>query len=601
MKINNLKFQKLLPITMLKSIWKDFVLLAGGLILTLIFTLHVKHDIEKQGNAEYTYVCNDIKAKISERLKTHAQLLSTGAAFFSASDSVERHEWKHFIEKSNITHELPGIQWVGYSKLFQKKQLPHHIQQIRKEGFKDYSVKPLGNRPIYTSIIYLEPFNHKNLKAFGYDMFTDPVLREAMEISRDSDAVTLSGKVFFNQEIDETLQAVTFMYVPVYRNGMLTTTVDLRRNALKGWIYSPYRMNDLMQGILGRWGLNLQNKIHLKIYENYIGAKSLLYDSQRNEKVGNSDANRQIVSLPIAFYGKKWILDFAQSSEQRIFMEGKVMFMLIGGTIISFLLFLLYASLLTTRDRAQQMAETLTAELRQDEIKLRELNATKDKLFSIIAHDLRSPFNGILGFSELLMDKSVEDNVPDSINIPEMIHSSAKNTLVLLENLLFWSKSQTGKLNYTPESIHLLNAIKDILSIIESSAKFKNIQLHICLSTEVLIYADPNMFKTVLRNLISNAIKFTQIGGEITISAITNQKQVEITISDNGIGMSEKTISNLFTLDSELEIRGTAGEKGSGLGLILCKDFIEKQGGKIWVESEVGKGSQFKFTMPACI
>ena len=235
--------------------------------------------------------------------------------------------------------------------------------------------------------------------------------------------------------------------------------------------------------------------------------------------------------------------------------------------------------------------------LKERESQLRELNATKDKLFSIIAHDLRSPFNAISGLSELLLENIKDFKVAESEKYLEIINSSAKNTFILLENLLTWVNSQTGKIIYEPEKINLPEIINEILEVSDSIAKIKNISLNYS-QTDVEVFADEDMLKTILRNLISNAIKYTNSNGEITISALQNQNTIEITVSDNGVGMSEEVRNTLFDIDSNITTTGTANEKGSGLGLILCKEFVEKHGGEIWVKSELGKGSAFTFSLP---
>jgi len=164
--------------------------------------------------------------------------------------------------------------------------------------------------------------------------------------------------------------------------------------------------------------------------------------------------------------------------------------------------------------------------------------------------------------------------------------------------LLLWAKTQTGQIIYKPEKINLATIIKEVLEISSSIAKIKNITLNYIQSDAIEVYTDVNMLKIVLRNLISNATKFTKTGGHITVRGKLEQTQVEITISDNGIGMKKEIIKTLFDFSTNNTSLGTEKEKGSGLGLVLCKEFVEKQGGIIWVESEYGKGSDFKFTLP---
>ncbi len=237
--------------------------------------------------------------------------------------------------------------------------------------------------------------------------------------------------------------------------------------------------------------------------------------------------------------------------------------------------------------------------LKEQQSQLRELNSTKDRLFSIIAHDLRSPFNAILGLSELLINKTKDTDVSVLEKYLGIINSSAKNTLVLLDNLLAWANSQTGKNVCKPEKSSLHAIVSEILNGSQSIAKIKNISINYIQTEDLEVHADVNMLKTILRNLISNAIKYTHTNGEITISAEQGLNAVEIMVSDNGVGMNDETRNKLFEIDAHITTLGTADEKGSGLGLILCKEFVEKHGGEIWVNSELGIGSTFIVSLPA--
>ncbi|MFD1294996.1 PAS domain S-box protein [Lutibacter holmesii] len=248
----------------------------------------------------------------------------------------------------------------------------------------------------------------------------------------------------------------------------------------------------------------------------------------------------------------------------------------------------------------QDITERKNTELliRENERKLKNLNDTKDKLFSIIAHDLRSPFNSILGFSELLIEHSQDFEIDKSEKFLEIINSSAKNALSLLNNLLHWAKTQTGQISNKPQIVSLAPIINNVVALSCSNAKAKNIKLKYKQPSVIEAYTDVNMLKVVLRNLISNAIKFTNVNGKIDIFTIQNENHIEIKVSDNGVGMPKETQQKLFNINPTIVKDGTAAEKGTGLGLILCKEFVEKLNGKIWVESELGIGSSFIFTLP---
>lgn len=232
---------------------------------------------------------------------------------------------------------------------------------------------------------------------------------------------------------------------------------------------------------------------------------------------------------------------------------------------------------------------------------LQELNRTKDIFFNIIAHDLRNPFAGIIGLLDVML-KNLEDqemNSAEQINkYLRLIQDSAKAAFSLLENLMQWAKSQTGEITFNPTKIPFATLIEYTLPIVLINAMNKNISIHTDLADENIVFADESLLNAILRNLLTNAIKFTNSGGKIIISSQVIDQFLEISILDNGTGIQANNLDKLFRIDSKFSKPGTNGEKGTGLGLILCKEFAEKQGGKIWVESEIGKGSKFSFTLP---
>jgi len=235
--------------------------------------------------------------------------------------------------------------------------------------------------------------------------------------------------------------------------------------------------------------------------------------------------------------------------------------------------------------------------LKKNAEELRDLNATKDKFFSIIAHDLKSPFNSILGFSDLLINNFSDYDKDEIEKYLRTIESSSKQAFELLENLLVWARSQTGSIHYQPETIELKSIIHENINLLTNQAERKNIQIFSTITDEAFVNGDRNMINTILRNLLANAIKFTPQFGKIFVSLILNDESYEISIKDNGIGIAEENIPKLFRIDSKFSTLGTEKEKGTGLGLILCKEFVEKHGGKIWARSELGKGSTFIFSL----
>lgn len=246
----------------------------------------------------------------------------------------------------------------------------------------------------------------------------------------------------------------------------------------------------------------------------------------------------------------------------------------------------------------KELLEEKARQLSKSESELRKTNASKDKFFSIIAHDLKGPFNGLLGLSEFLA------NEIDSLSLEEIssfagdINKSAGKLFNLLENLLDWSRMQTEGNLSNPSHIVLHKKVRDIMTLLRKNAETKSICISAHIDENITVYADQNMLHSILQNLVTNSIKFTNPGGEIVISAKDYSTIVEISVSDNGIGMDEIILNKLFKIDENISISGTNMEKGTGLGLILCKEFVEKNGGRIWVESKPGQGTMFTFTLP---
>jgi len=238
-------------------------------------------------------------------------------------------------------------------------------------------------------------------------------------------------------------------------------------------------------------------------------------------------------------------------------------------------------------------------EIKQQNEELVKLNATKDKFFSIIAHDLRSPFNNFMGLTQIMAEELPSLTMTQVQKIAVSMSESSANLYRLLENLLEWSMVQLGSIHFTPGIIKLHSMVEEGIATLVEPAKIKEIELNITIPENTEVYADSNMLQTIIRNLLSNALKFTPKGGKICVSSKTdNNNYIEISIQDTGIGMSQPIIENLFKFDVNTNRKGTKGEPSIGLGLILCKEFVEKHGGKIWVESEEGEGSTFYFSLP---
>jgi len=360
-----------------------------GLASSGVATYWVKFDIETRAYQAFVYDCEEIQLKIIARLKAHEQTLLAGAAMFKVSEVVMRQQWQAYVERLRLNEHFNGIQGLGFSLWIPAKQLAAHQARIRAEGFPDYKIRPEGERNAYSSIIFLEPFSERNLRAFGYDMYSEPVRNAAMARARDEDIVTLSGRVTLVQETDKNVQAGTLMYVPVYKKNFPVNTVEQRRAALFGWVYSPFRMTDLLNNIvLFSQDSNL-TQVHLRVYDGQnTQAEQLLYD---NNPAGLPDTEnthqRLLVQLNNDFNGTVWTLQFEQIIGANGLDYSKAWIIFSTGVFISLLLFLLLNSYLNTRLKAASIAAKLTRELQESESRFRVLADNAPVLIWIIEPD----------------------------------------------------------------------------------------------------------------------------------------------------------------------------------------------------------------------
>jgi PAS domain S-box-containing protein len=336
---------------------------------------------EARAQAQLDAAADAIASEIRRRMTAYEQVLHAGAALFAASDKVSRAEWRDFVTHLKIDEHFPGIQGIGFARRIAPAELAAHIRAVRAEGFPGYAVRPEGARETYTSVVYLEPFGGRNLRAFGFDMFSEPVRREAMLRACDAANAALSGKVTLVQETGQDVQAGFLLYVPVYAKVSPRNTAAERRAALTGWTYAPFRMNDFMRAFVGR----STSIVDVDIFDGKaVDEAALLFDLDSTHRYAMPAPalwQRQDV-LELA--GHSWTLAFRPRPAFAAGLDATPRLILAGGTVISLLLFAIAAGLATTRERAYALAGRLNRELRQShdelESKVAERTAEIERL-----------------------------------------------------------------------------------------------------------------------------------------------------------------------------------------------------------------------------
>jgi len=542
-------------------------ILVAGLIFTVVMSLHSKLMVDQAALREFEFTCNEIRINILERLKGNAQILRSGVAFFNASDSVTREDWHDFTEALHLETNYPGIQGIGYSLLIPPDALIRHTKQIQVEGFPDYAVRPAGDRKVYTSIIYLEPFSGRNLRAFGYDMYSEPVRRAAMERARDENAPALSGKVILVQETGQDVQFGTLMYMPVYRHGEPVATIEQRRSAIQGWVYSPYRMADLMRGNLRDWDdKQAGTRLELLVYDGLTTDDSaLLYDSFDREgdgtEINGMGAESPSVSreMSVEFAGHGWTLLFKQRGGLTAITKYRVVWInAVGGTIISILLFILVLSMIRIREGAAQLA----VRLEENRNLLGELQHRAKNSFSMICSliNLSSQSGGSSLNQEAFAE--LESRVRSVSELYSLLYASGSVTEVRLDD---YCRQVSETISGLASHIVIENALDPVTVSVKTAAPIG----------------------LIVNELLTNSIKYAFPGdcpGVIAMTLRSTGSTAILEVADDGAGLPPG-----FDLSTT-----------TGMGLTLVQALSKQVGGRLRLE-QAGPGTRFVLEFPLAV
>jgi PAS domain S-box-containing protein len=397
-----------------------WIVLAFSSLLTMaawyVFESAVNRSVVDRLNARVAA----IELAISRRMKSQENALRAGVGLFAAEETVNRKQWRSFVQTLQLERNFPGLLGYGFSLLIRPQDLAAHIQDVRDAGFAPYNVWPAGQRAIYTSIIYLEPFEGRNLRAFGYDMFSEPTRRAAMERARDGGTAAVSGMITLVQETDKDVQRGFLMYLPVYRGGALPQTIEARRESLMGYVYSPFRINDLMKGILGG-----ATDIGFKIFDAPTAmADRILYDSHGDARLADVQRSRFQSTRVMTIGGHDWtVLYYAGADFQQAAEAAQPFYFAAGGALINILLFLVIGSIATQQKRAERIARDMTQGLHEASIRTRAIvEAVVEGVITINERDIIESFNPA---AEQIFQYSAAEVIGQNVKllIPEPDHS----------------------------------------------------------------------------------------------------------------------------------------------------------------------------------
>ncbi|HUH13875.1 MAG TPA: CHASE domain-containing protein [Longimicrobiales bacterium] len=603
-----------------------WIVLAASLLLTALAAA-VAHDHARERDAvRFQNAMQSATDRITSRMDLYVALLRAGAGLFAAAP-VSADEWHRYVERLDLERRFPGIQGMGFTMSIPADSVTALEARMRAAGRPGFRVWPDTVRAEYHAILYMEPLDRRNAAAIGYDLFTDPVRREAMERARDTGDAALSGRVVLVQEIEGPVQPGFLVYLPVYRGGMVPPTLPERRAALDGFVYAAFRAGDLFAGIFGR---EESPRVAFAVYDGSTPApEALLYDSRGEEAAG---LGQPVARGTVEMAGRPWTLAFRPTPAFSTGSRRSLVPLFLGiGLFASLLLFGLtraqgrahmkaerhareaaeLASMSSGQaielERQMQAAQELNEELRSTNQALEaarqaaeEANRSKSHFLANMSHELRTPLNAIGGFVELI-EMGIRGPVTEQQRADlERIKHAQRHLLGLINDVLNFAKLEAGKVQYHLKPVSVEGKLDDVEGLIAPMARAREISYaHDGAGADARVLADPDKLEQILLNLLSNSVKFTRPGGEIRVDWAARDGTVDIRVRDTGMGIPADRLASIFDPFVQVDSSLTRTVQGTGLGLAISRDLARGMDGDIEVESTEGEGSVFTLRLPA--
>ena len=698
--------------------WRNsiaWLALACTLLGQLVILHQLRSNSDLAAEQQFELLVDQVSTAIEQRLMDHEQILLGAAGLFDASGEVSREQWGAYFDRLRLSDRYPGIQGVGFSKVVREAERESHERSVRAEGFANYRVQPEGERPVYMPIVYLEPFSDRNLAAFGYDMFAEPVRRQAMRDAALTGESQLSGKVILRQETHGKVQAGVLMYVPLYRPSMPLQTPDQRMEALLGFAYSPYRMDDLMRGILGAADLELGLRIYAGRAQQ---AEQLLFASEAQAAADTAEHSQ---SVQLELYGRVWTLHMESlPAFEKGFGENEGLVLALGIGL-SLLLFFLISSVAFRQRQAEALAERMTEHIRENKRALQlseerlslalkgsndglwDLNLAagtfyasprtwhmlgyqpgerpsdtklwervlvqddlartraqlaqvmlsaldqftselrfqhkdgrvvpvlvrgyvqrdadgqplrisgtsmdltehkrveqmKDEFVATVSHELRTPLTSISGALGLINGGALGEAPPAMRQMLDIAHRNSLRLGYLINDLLDMEKVAAGKMSFDMREHALPRLLEEALASYQALAAQLGVRCVLHEPPQVKVWIDALRLQQVLGNYLSNAIKHTPGGGEVSLyCSQPDASRLRISVTDQGPGIPPEFQKRVFERFAQADASDSREKGGTGLGLAITKEFIERMGGKVGFDTQVGVGTTFWCELP---
>ena len=589
--------------------WREPLLVfALSLLVTGSMVAYLLRSIDAQDRTAFENEVARTLDAVRERVDTTVTLLRGTAGLFNASDEVTRAEFRSYIDRLLLRERYPGILGIGYSARVPLARLPGLAERMAAQGVPGFQAWPTGPRPEYHAIVFLEPLDQRNREAIGFDMFTHPVRRAAMEAARDAGTAVASGKVTLVQEIDRDKQAGFLIYLPVYEGGETPADVAGRRAALLGFVYSPLRIGDLLQTVRGTGVTQLD----YSVYDGEASPEALMLSTEPGQ--AGAATPRFAAERVLDVSGRPWVLRFTSRSEFELLSQWWLLPWLV---VLALGTSALLAWISWVQVRARQAAERAAAERRQYATELHaseererqrsarlaqlaaELRITdrrKDEFLATLAHELRNPLAPIVSSLEVIRRSSDPSQLERA---REVAQRQARHMVRLIDDLLDLSRISRGTIVLQRVPMPLAAAIE---SAIETSRPLLDARQHVLevarLDPKLVVDGDATRLAQVFSNLLNNAARYTEPGGTVAVAMRREGDEAVVSVSDSGIGIAAEQLESVFEMFVQAD-RTLEGGSGLGIGLTLVRQLVVLHGGSVAAESAgPGQGSCFTVRLP---
>lgn len=523
-----------------------------------------------------------VQDNVQERLDIFEETLHAGVGLFSSNPNISKEDWKRFVEGSSVLQRYSGAQAVGFAKVVTAEEVDPFINTAKTLTESEFTISPIGDREVYTPILYLEPFDERNQKVVGYDMFSEEIRRLAMERARDTGDAVISEPVRLRQENGVDEQYGLLMYTPYYKVGIPVTTVQERRAAVQGYVYAAFRARTFISSVASR-----QQKSTIAYRVQSHKSQIPLYESDNYMKLDQAGLKHHTKLLEMNGVTFDFDFVFDESAFVSSASATRPMLVLFVGMLTAFLVALTILFLLKNKENEALLLQE------------RAINSAKDNLLSIASHQLRTPATGVKQYLGLVLQGFSGDVPPRQSDLLQKAYTSNERQLKVINDVLYMARIDSGRIVLSRKKVEVKALVESLIDELKDEIAAKEHTLSVTLPKHrVWIEVDEHMLRMAVENLLTNAIKYTERAGKIALKVHKKRESVIISVKDNGVGVSDADQEKLFKEFSRIKNELSNQVSGTGIGLYLAKHLVELHGGTISVESIKGKGSIFTITIP---